>query len=151
MARTHSKHDLLCTLSQQTSQPSARCTVRRCARGTVFWKQQCAHAANQTPNAAEGIIPNASDLYQRWYAQCAWLYCRQHTRSCGSERTNKSVEFTCRTACVRVRVQIMNPFLLTSYSFDKHHGKAAEHDTSLVSIVMCHRFVWPVPTPACAG
>ena len=116
VAHTHPKHDLLCTLNQQTSQPPARCIARR--RVAMFleannvhlqpikhptqWKESFTMPQSCTPNVQSYILsPTHPQL---------WL------------RTNKSVEST----CVCVRVQMMNPFVLTSYSFDKQHGKAAE-------------------------
>ena len=72
VARTHPKHDLLCTPNQQTSQPSARCTARR--RVALFleannvhlqpikhpaqWKESFTMPQTCTPNVHGYIVAN---------------------------------------------------------------------------------------------
>jgi len=72
VARTHPKHDLLCTLNQQTSQPSARCTARRCValfleannvhlqpiKHPTQWKESFTMPQNCTPNVHGYIAAN---------------------------------------------------------------------------------------------
>ena len=94
VARTHPKHDLLCTLNQQTSQPPSRCTARR--RVALFleasnvhlqpikhptqWKESFTMPQTCTPNVQSYIMSPTHP--QLGYDRINPLNLRARARAC---------------------------------------------------------------------